>query len=167
MPPRATRSASATQRRPVHQLAIISGEKLLDVESSDQAQYAIAQDILKSRTLAEAFGSRKSIATCDYQDKPIEIRSFRFRPGEIEGKQGNYLLLDVVDLDTGEALVHNTSATNIIALVCRAALEDALPIKVTIRPAREAKAGRKAPLTLEPYPKKGPWYTRAAGKTAA
>jgi hypothetical protein len=147
-------------------LAIISGEKLLDVESSEQAQYAIAQDILNSRTLEDAFGSRKSIATCDYQDKPIEVRSFRFRPGEIEGKQGNYLLLDVVDLDTGEALVLNTSATNIIALVCRAELEQALPIKVTIRPAREAKAGRKAPLTLEPYTNKGPWYTRAAGKSA-
>jgi hypothetical protein len=72
-----------------------------------------------------------------------------------------------VDLDTGEALVLNTSATNIIALVCRSAPEKALPIKVTIRPAREAKAGRKAPLTLEPYTKKGPWYTRAAGKSAA
>jgi hypothetical protein len=63
--------------------------------------------------------------------------------------------------------VLNTSATNTIALVCRAALEEALPIKVTIRPARDAKAGRKASLTLEPYTNKGPWYTRAAGKSAA
>jgi hypothetical protein len=94
-------------------LKIISCEKLPDVESSEQAQYAIAQDILNPRTLEDAFGSRKSIATCDYQDKPVEIRSFR------------------------------------------------------IRPARDARAGRKASLTLEPYTKKGPWYTRAAGKSAA
>ena len=40
---------------------------------------------------------------------------------------------NVLCFNTGEGLVLNTSATNIIALVCSAALEEALPIKVTIR----------------------------------
>lgn len=61
----------------------------------------------------------------------------------------------------------NTSSVNIIALLYRFARESALPVKVTIRPAREAKAGRKPPLTLEPYTKKGAWYTRPTGKAAA
>jgi hypothetical protein len=146
-------------------LSIISGRKLLDVETSEQAQKAIAQDILNAHTLEDAFGPRKSIATCDYQDKPIEIRSFRFRPGEIEGSRVTMCCSRLWTSTPGEALVLNTSATNIIALVSRGALDDALPIKVIIRPAREAKAGPKAPLTLHPYTNKGPWYTRPVSKT--
>ena len=110
-------------------------------------------------SLEDAFGPRKSIATCDYQDKPIEIRSFRFRPGEIEGKQGNYVLLEVVDLDTGEAPCSTHSSTNMIAVVVQSRPADRASGQGDNPAAREAKAGRKAPLTLYPYTNKGPWYT--------
>jgi hypothetical protein len=86
-------------------LKIISCEKPLDVESSEQAQYAIAQDILNPTHAGGCVRIVQVDRHRDYQDKPIEIRSF------------------------------------------------------PIRPARGAKAGRKASLTLEPYTNKRPWYS--------
>ena len=41
------------------------------------------------------------------------------------------------------------------------------PLGAIVLGAYADRAGRKASLTLEPYTKKGPWYTRAAGKSAA
>ena len=70
---------------------------------------------MRRRVLASYRGPRRRSTRGSCQagrNQRRAIRSFRFRPGEIEGEQGNYLLLDVVDLDTGEGLVLNTSATN-------------------------------------------------------
>lgn len=48
-------------------LDLITGKKLLDIESSEQAQYQIAQDILDAPTLEDAIRPRRSIATQDYR----------------------------------------------------------------------------------------------------
>lgn len=147
---------------------LISGRTLVDVESSEQAQFDIARQILEAPTLDDAVRPRTSVATRDVVGKPFEIRSFRIRPGEIEGKQGNYVLIDAVDLDSGEVVTLNTSAPNVIAVLCRAARGDHMPIRVTVAQAQVAKAGRSAPLTLVPYGEDGqPWYTTSAKGKAA
>ena len=140
-------------------LDMIAGRTLVDVESSEEAQFAIARQILEAKTLDDAVRPRTSIATRDVVGKPFEMRSFRIRPGEIEGRKGNYVLIEAVDLDSGELVTLNTNAPNVIAVLYRAAMDDALPIRVSVANAQAAKAGRSAPLTLVPYsPNGGPWH---------
>ncbi len=136
-------------------LDLIAGRTLVDVESSEEAQFAIARQILEATTLDDAVRPRTSIATRDVVGKPFEMRSFRIRPGEIEGRKGNYVLIEAVDLDSGELVTLNTSAPNVIAVLYRAAMDDALPIRVTVEHAQAAKAGRSAPLTLKPHSPNG------------
>lgn len=148
---------------------VITGRTLIDVETSQDAQSAIARQIVEASSLDDAFKPRSSVASRDLVGVAIEVLSWRLRPGEIDGVRGNYALAEVVNLDTGEAFTMNTSAPNIVAQLWRATLDDAFPIRVTVEHAATAKAGRSAPLTLVPFSPNGePWHhLKSGGRKAA
>lgn len=129
---------------------LIRGRTLIPVEDSAEAQYSIAEDILAADDLGALFKERKSIAARDLVGVALRINSVKIRASTLEGKQGNYLLIDAVLLDTGEVIVMNTGAPNIVALLLRAAQLGVLPLEVVVAEAAKATPGRNAPLTLRP-----------------
>lgn len=128
----------------------IMGEALPEIEDTEQAQRAMVERILSADDLAGLFPDGSTTATRELIGQPIEVRDCRIMRGDIEGSRGVYMLLDIVNLATGETLVANTGAPNIMASVLRAKRLNVLPFQVEVVEVARAKPGRSAPLGLRP-----------------
>lgn len=132
---------------------LIRGRTLVPVEDSAEAQYSIAEDILAADDLGGLFKERKSVAARDLVGMPLQVNGVKIRASTLDGKEGNYLLIEAVLLDTGEVTVVNTGAPNVVAILLRAAQLGVLPLQVVVAEAAKAQPGRNAPLTLRPIGK--------------
>jgi hypothetical protein len=139
-------------------LQLLESGAVTDLDDDRLLQIALAKQIFEG-SFEDAFAARATVATRDYVDKPIEVRSAELREGELNGKRSYYMIIRAVDLSTGEMISLNTSALRIMAQVAYAAELNHLPMRVKIVPLGKAKAGRSAPLTLYPHPdSSGKWY---------
>lgn len=134
-------------------IARLMGDVMPEAEDSDVVQRQMVARILEAETLEGIFADFKTTATRDLIGVPIQIASCRLREGEQDGKKGVYMLLDCARLDDGEVFVANTGAPQIMAVVWGSMLHNALPIQVEVAEAQAAKAGRSAPLRLNPIGK--------------
>ncbi len=137
----------ATREQDIRRLM---GEVAPDAEDEQAVQRALVERILAADTLADTFQDLTTIATRDLKDKPIVIRDCRLMESQIEGSRGVYMLLDCVDMGTGEQFVANTGAPQIMATVWGSKRHGFLPIEVAVAEAKAAKPGRDAPLKLVP-----------------
>jgi len=128
----------------------VMGEALPDVDDPEVAQRAIAERILNAEDLAGLFIDLKTTACKDAIGVPIEIRSCRVMRSNIDGARGTYMLLEAVNLTTGELCVFNTGAPQIMAVCLSATRQGALPLQVTVAEAAAAQPGKSAPLCLQP-----------------
>lgn len=64
--------------------------------------------------------------------KQLEIRAFRASPSQFEGRLGVFLVLDTIDLETGESRVVTCGSELAMAQVLNAWKRDRLPIQVQV-----------------------------------
>lgn len=129
---------------------LIMGAVLPEIEDSEEAQRSIVASILQAEDVAALFTDRSTTATKDVVGIPIRVFDVSLRVGEIDGKDGTYMLINAADLENGEAIVLNTGAPNIMATLWRAKQLGALPMEVSVQEVGRARAGRNAPLGLKP-----------------
>jgi len=134
-------------------IARLMGDVLPEAEDSDATQRSMVARILEAKDLGELFQDFKTTATRDLIGVPIQVRDCRLREGEQDGKKGVYMLLDCARMGDGELFVANTGAPQIMAVVWGAKLRNVLPLEVEVAEAQPAKAGRSAPLKLNPIGK--------------
>lgn len=137
----------ATREQDIRKLM---GEVAPDAEDEEAVQRALVERILAAETLADTFQDLTTIATKELKGRPLAVRDCRLMESQIEGSRGVYMLLDCVDLTTGEALVANTGAPQIMAVVWGAKQHGFLPVEVEVTEAKAAKPGKDAPLKLVP-----------------
>lgn len=129
---------------------LLFGDRIIEIETSDEAQRAIVQRILEADDLAGLFPDSATTPTRDLVGIPLKVTDVTLRESSIEDKPGVYLVFHGARLDTGETVVVNTSAVQIIATLARAKVNGGLPIEVQVRELGLARPGRSAPLGLEP-----------------
>ncbi|HVD03197.1 MAG TPA: hypothetical protein VNF75_03555 [Candidatus Dormibacteraeota bacterium] len=75
---------------------------------------------------------------------PVRITAVRKAPSDYAHGPGFYLILDLVELETGEKLTATTGAVSVMAQVVKAAAAGWVPLSVVLREAqRPTKAGYK------------------------
>lgn len=129
---------------------IVMGRTLPEIEDSEQAQEAIVRQILAAEDVAALFTDRTTTACKDFLNTPIAVRDVTLRRSTLGDDEGVYMLIDAVRLDTGEPVVLNTGARNILATLYRAKQLGALPVEVSVIEVGKAKPGQSAPIGLRP-----------------
>ena len=75
---------------------------------------------------------------------PVRIVGVRKAPSDYTHGPGFYLILDLVDLETGEKMAATTGAVGVMAQIVKAAAAGWIPLSVVLREAqRPTKAGYK------------------------
>lgn len=75
---------------------------------------------------------------------PVRIVGVRKAPSDYAHGPGFYLILDLVDLETGEKMAATTGAVGVMAQIVKAAAAGWIPLSVVLREAqRPTKAGYK------------------------
>lgn len=114
----------------------------------DDAVTEIAANMLMAPTLEAASAPSVAGKIGDYLDQWITIHDVRMRPGEKEGGNGCFAVLDVTAGPDGHHKVVTTGATGVLFLLARAYLEDALPLICMPVEVETGKKGRSNPLYL-------------------
>jgi hypothetical protein len=128
---------------------ILTSEVLVEAEDSTALQRSIIESNLRAESIGDLFADEGTIAAKDYLGIPIEVIDVRLAEGEVEGKPANYMLIDAVNLDSGEKVILNTGAPNITSKLLNAKLRGWLPMQVAVKEVGRAKGGRNAPIGLE------------------
>jgi len=131
-------------------LAQVMGDVLPEIEDPEQAQRAIVERILAAPTAEDVWQDATSTATRELIGVPILINDYRLMRSNLEEGRGVYMLLDVVRQDTGEIILANTGAPQIMATVFRRKQLGSLPLECEVVEVAAAKPGRSAPLGIKP-----------------
>jgi hypothetical protein len=127
---------------------LLLGEVPINVESSESMTRSIIERNLKAETVDDVFNEQVTIACKDFVGNPIRVTDVRLAEGAIDGQATTYMLIDAVDMNTGETLILNTGAPQITSKLFNLKLKDALPIEVYIVEAAAARQGRNAVLSI-------------------
>lgn len=127
---------------------LLLGEVPIDVESSESMARGIIERNLRAESVEDVFAEQTTIACKDYVGRAIRVTSIRLAEGEIDGAATTYMLIDAIDMETGEQLVMNTGAPQITSKLFNLHLKGALPIEVVVREVSPAKRGRNPVLSL-------------------
>lgn len=140
---------------PSGDIALIMGDVLPEIEDPEQAQRAIVAQVLQAESLQQVFADHSTIATKEMVGVPLRITDGRLMSGNLGEGDSVYMVIDAVDLRTGEIVVLNTGAPKIMAIVYRIKQMGKLPVEAEVVEAGRARPGQNAPLGL-----------RAIGETA-
>jgi hypothetical protein len=127
---------------------LLLGEVPIDVESSESMTRSIIERNLKAETVDDVFDEQVTIACKDYVGNPIRVTDVRLAEGQIDGKATTYMLVDAVDMNTGETLILNTGAPQITSKLFNLKLKGKLPIEVYVVEAAPARQGRNAVISI-------------------
>lgn len=134
-------------------LDLITGRALPEVEDGSEASENIVREILSADGLGALFRQRTTVATRNLIGIPLLVRDYQLRLSTIEGTEGIWMLIDAVRIDSGEVVMVNTGAKNIMALLIRAKQLEKLPVEVEVIELGRARPGQNAPLGIAPYGK--------------
>lgn len=133
---------------------LVMGEVLPTIEDRAQAARSIVEDIMRAETLGGLFKSRTTVATKELVGQPLLIKDVRILRSTLEeNKDGVWMLIDAVNIATGEVISVNTGSRNIMALLLRGKMQGQLPVEVIVIEAGRKRPGESAPLSLAPYGK--------------
>lgn len=108
---------------------------------------SIANRLLQAESIEELFAPTTTKNSTDLVGQRLQLRDAVIRKSDLENTQ-MYMLIDAVNLETGEAIVMNTSSPRIMAQVARASDLGALPLSVQVVEVGVAKTGQNAPTGL-------------------
>lgn len=113
----------------------------------------IANSLLEANSLDALFSEQQTVNSTDLVGHKLQIRNAVLRKSDLENTEA-YILVDAVDLDSGEVIVMNTSSPRIMAQVLRAMELGAIDpdkskaLDVRVVEVGKAKTGQNAPTGL-------------------
>lgn len=128
------------------------GEKLGDDDPQVIATN-IANQLLAADSLDALFSEQQTVNSTDLVGHALKIRNAVLRKSDLENTDA-YILVDAIDVDSGEVLVMNTSSPRIMAQVLRAMELGAIDpdkskaLDVRVVEVGKAKTGQNAPTGL-------------------
>lgn len=115
----------------------------------EQASRDIVMQILNAESIDAVLDMAGTTPCEEILDRPIEIRAARAMRSAFEQGATMYLLLDVVDLDTSEALKVTCGARNVMAQLYRITQIGKLPVRGRICQSDRPTAQGYYPLWLK------------------
>ena len=115
----------------------------------EEASREIVLRILASGDADQVFDQAGTTPCSDILNTPIKITGARAMKSAYESGATMYLLLDVVDLTSGESLLVTCGARNVMAQLYRLTQLDALPVDCRIVPSERPTAEGYRPLWLK------------------
>lgn len=141
--------ASKDLDKPAEAIELLTGARELAPEDSTAITRSIMERALRADTVEDIFAEEGTIATKDYVGIPIQVNGVKLNEGELEGEPSVYMLVEALNLNTGEVVILNTGAPNIMAKLYRLHQLEKLPIKVAVKEAAPGRRGQNAVLSLE------------------
>ena len=112
----------------------------INVDVADETEVArrIVERIMRAETPDQLWEPIVPVGARQLSETPIKVFDFQALRSPHEGGVGVYLVIDAVDLLTGERLLVTCGASNVVAKLIRAAQLGALPenVKFTVTPSR-------------------------------
>lgn len=130
----------------------IMGTGELSPDDSGDATRAIVERILRAQNTEDVFAEVTTVATKDFVGQPMEVLGVKLNEGELDGNRTVYMLIDAVVIATGERIILNSGAPNIVAKLWRLRELKQLPIKVQVKEVAGRGGGMNAVLSLEHLP---------------
>lgn len=128
----------------------IKGEvDLMESYDSEAVQRALALGLLSSETLEGVFGSQALEPWSALLGIPVEVRDVHFNPSKTENGPGFYCVVDLVELESGEASTRHIGGYRPCAQLVFAWARELLPIRCKVIEVGAARQGYSAPLGLE------------------
>jgi hypothetical protein len=131
-------------------LASMKGEvDLLEAYDSEEVQRALALGLLGAETEEEVFGSQGLKPWSELLGVPMEVRDVHFNPSRTEKGPGFYAVVNLVQIDTGEASVRHVGGWKPASQLLYMWSRGRLPFKAKLVEVATARSGQSAPLGLE------------------
>jgi hypothetical protein len=127
---------------------VLLGNVAPAVEDSDAMRRSIIERNLAAQTDDDLFAEAQSVPTRDLVGIPLLVESVRLAEGEIDGEPTTYMLIDAINLDTGEKILANSGAPQVVSKLFNLHSRGRLPMQVFVAEAAPARQGRNAVLTL-------------------
>lgn len=121
----------------------------LDIDPGDMAEQ-ITKRLLTAESLDDLLSPQEAEKADDWIGKAIEVHGGRWMRSDYDEGAPVYLLIDAVDVESGERVLITCGARNVMAQVMRMHQQGWLPAKVKITRARRASKAGFFPLWLEP-----------------
>lgn len=129
--------------------AILDGQALPEVESSEDAARGIMEQILTAPDVDSVLATFESAPIADYLGIPIEVHGVRWRPSAFTEGAPIFAVIDAVELANGERLTLTTSGRSVMAGLFRLEQLQAFPIALQVVEAKKATAAGYKPLQLK------------------
>ena len=119
---------------PQEQQIALFKQFLADVPEIDEGGYEnILNNLMNAGSIYDLDAPWKADSLANYKDRAINITGVRQAPSDFQDGFGVYLVVDLIDLETGEHASVTTGAVSIVAQLARAATLDAFPLMVIPR----------------------------------
>jgi hypothetical protein len=134
----------------------IMGNAELAPDDSTDITRSIVEGILRAQSVDEVFQEIGTTATKDFVGQPIKVLDVKLNEGQLEGEKTVYMLINAVVLATGESIILNSGAPNIVGKLWRLRELGKLPINVAVKEVAGRGGGQNAVLSLERLPDTAP-----------
>lgn len=140
------------ERKAVYDLlhgSMMGTVNLMENYDSEEVQRALALGLLGSESLEELYGTQALEPWSELLGRPMEVRDVHFNPSKTEKGPGFYAVVNLVDLETGEAQVRHIGGWRPCSQLLATWAAGELPIKAKVVEVGLARPGQSAPLGLE------------------
>ncbi len=110
----------------------------IHVASSTEVARRIVERIMAAESREELWDPIVPVGARDLSMTPIRVFGFQALKSSMNNAVGVFLMIDAVDLSSGEKLLVSCGAPNVVGKLVRAAQLDALPenVRFTLKPSR-------------------------------
>lgn len=122
---------------------------LMENYDSEEVQRALALGLLGSESLEELFGTQALEPWSEMLGRPVEVKDIHFNPSKTEKGPGFYAVVNLVDLESGEAMTRHIGGWRPMAQLLATWASGGLPLKCKVIEVGLARPGQSAPLGLE------------------
>jgi hypothetical protein len=137
-------------------LPAILGQAELRFEDPGEVANAIALSIATKTSAEDIFGLESTVSSKDLVGVPLEVRDWRLMRSDLSEEPSAFMVIDAVNLETGEVVVMTSGSKHIMAQLYAAKNAGLLPRRLTVQELRAAKPGQSAPLSLVDLTQVGP-----------
>lgn len=127
---------------------VLLGNVAPTVEDAQAMTRSIIERNLAAEDDDSLFAEQQSIATKDLVNVPLHVESVRIAEGEIDGEATTYMLIDAVNMQTGEKMLVNSGSPQVTSKLLNLHLRGRLPMDLYVKEVSPARKGRNAVLSL-------------------
>jgi hypothetical protein len=129
--------------------SMIGTTDLMENYDSEEVQRALALGLLGSESLEELYGTQALEPWSELIGRPMEVKDVHFNPSKTEKGPGFYAVVNLVDLETGEAMTRHIGGWRPMAQLLATWAAGKVPFRAKVIEVGIARQGQSAPLGLE------------------